>query len=159
LPGVTELVDWLSERGLIISPEGLTRATNAIATQRKLFTYEVDRLAWIEAVRVLTYESIAPAPTTPAPTPAQAIEANEQSSEPPAIEITEDAIECSQAKLAKFRGQSECGGLAKRLKKRGILTFAEFVGGKLWVVFKIPQKHAEFRAFMEEHGKARKNVE
>ncbi len=75
------------------------------------------------------------------------------------VEIPPDAIPCSQALLVEFLGQSARGGTVKSLESQGVLKWQARVNGKLWVVFRNPVQHAEFRAFMEKRGKARKNVE
>src|SRR5262249_35691275 len=63
-------------------------------------------------------------------------------------EFRQDAVMCSQAQVARFLDQAECGGLIKRLEKQGVLSSQTRLGGKFSVVFANQIQHVSFRSFV-----------
>jgi hypothetical protein len=76
-----------------------------------------------------------------------------------APEIPENAIRCSQAQVARFLKQAEHGGLVESLEQQGMLDWQGRIGTKLWVVFRNPRDHQQFREFVEgEHASRRQRT-
>jgi hypothetical protein len=74
----------------------------------------------------------------------------------PTPEIPSGAVACSQAQVARALGCSEYGGLVKDLKDQGILTFADRIAGRLYIVARNPADHNKLRSLVLEEKQNRR---
>jgi hypothetical protein len=71
--------------------------------------------------------------------------------------IPSNAVDCSQAQIARALGIAERGGLAKDLRDQDVLTFLENVGGRWWAVVKNTDDHKKLRDLVAQEKQKRRD--
>jgi hypothetical protein len=73
----------------------------------------------------------------------------------PAPEIPEDAVACSQNQLARALELGARGGLAAKLETQGVLSYAKWIEGQLYVIIRNRRDHEGLRRLVEEEKEGR----